>query len=49
MTIKEKLPNQLFHLACLTLEEVLGERGLNSILNYAQLKKFIGNYPPNNQ
>jgi predicted hydrocarbon binding protein len=49
MTIKEKLPNQLFHLACLTLEEVLGERGLNSILNYAHLKKFIGNYPPNNQ
>jgi predicted hydrocarbon binding protein len=49
MTLKEKLPNQLFHLACLTLEEVIGQKGLNSILNFAKLNKFIGNYPPNDQ
>jgi predicted hydrocarbon binding protein len=49
MTIRKQLPNQLFHLACLTLEEILGENGLNAILNYAKLKQFIGNYPPNSQ
>jgi len=48
MPLKEKVPNQILYLACTAVEEVMGEHGLNSILNYAGLKKYIGNYPPNN-
>ena len=47
MTHNEKLPNQLFYLSLRVCEEILGEKGLFSILNYIGLKKFIGNYPPN--
>ena len=32
----------------ITAEEILGLNGLNSILNYAKLQKFIGAYPANN-
>ena len=42
-----KLPNQLFYLSLRVCEEILGENGLVSILNFAGLKKFIDNYPPN--
>jgi hypothetical protein len=48
MPLKEKVPNQIFYLACIAVEEVMGKNGLNSILNYSNLKKYIGNYPPNN-
>jgi predicted hydrocarbon binding protein len=48
MPLKEKLPNQIFYLGMISAEEILGLNGLNSILNYAKLQKFIGNYPPNN-
>lgn len=48
MPIKEKLPNQLFNLGFTTMEEILGKKGLNSVLNYKGLQKFIGNYPPDN-
>jgi hypothetical protein len=41
-----KIPNQLMNLTLVTLEEVLGKGGLDSILNYASLQRFIGNYPP---
>ena len=47
MPLKEKLPNQLFNLAFVTVEEILGKNGLNSILNYAKIPHYIGNYPPN--
>ena len=48
MLMKNKYPNQLFHLAFITGEEILGKSGFNAILNYAKLQKFIGNYPPGN-
>jgi predicted hydrocarbon binding protein len=48
MLLKEKKPNQVFYIALITSEEILGKNGLNSVLNYSGLKKFIGNYPPPN-
>ncbi len=48
MPLKEKLPNQVLHLVFIVAEEILGKNGLNSLLNYTKLQKFIGNYPPNN-
>ncbi len=47
MALNEKIPNQLLYVTFLTAEEILGKNGLNSVLNYAGLKEFIGNYPPN--
>jgi len=47
MPLKEKLPNQLFNLAFVAAEEILGKNGLNSVLNYAKVPQYIGNYPPN--
>jgi predicted hydrocarbon binding protein len=47
MPLKEKLPNQLFNLAFVTVEEILGKNGLNSVLNYARIPHYINNYPPN--
>ena len=46
MVIKNKYPNQLFRLGLLTAEDILGKKGLNAILNYANLQKFIDNYTP---
>jgi predicted hydrocarbon binding protein len=47
MPLKEKVPNQIFYLACTAVEDVMGKNGINSILNYSGLQKYIGNYPPN--
>lgn len=47
MPLNEKIPNQLLHVAFITAEDIIGKNGLNSVLNYAGLQKFIGNYPPN--
>jgi predicted hydrocarbon binding protein len=46
MSMKDKYPNQLYYMLLVTAEEILGKNGLNSVLNYAGLQKFIGNYPP---
>lgn len=48
MVLKKNFPNQLFRLAMITAEEILGKEGLNSVLNYIKLQKFIDNYPPDN-
>ena len=48
MGLNEKVPNQLLYLTFMTAKEVLGENGLNTILNYAGLQRFIGNYPADN-
>ena len=48
MKMKGKVPNQLLNLALSALEEVMGKSGVNSVLNYAKLQKFIDNYPPYN-
>jgi predicted hydrocarbon binding protein len=47
MPLKEKVPNQLLFLTFVTVQEILGKNGLNSILNYAKLLDYIDNYPPN--
>jgi predicted hydrocarbon binding protein len=46
MEFKKKLPNQMIRLALITAEEILGKGGLNSVLNFTKLQKFIDNYPP---
>ncbi len=48
MPFREKLPNQMFYLGLVTLEDVLGNNGLKSILNYSGFSHFIDNPPPNN-
>ncbi len=47
MPLKEKAPNQLLFLTFITVQEILGKNGLNSILNYTKLLHYIDNYPPN--
>ena len=46
--MKEKFPNQLYYMVLVTAEEILGKPGLNAILNYGGMTKFIDNFPPNN-
>ena len=41
-------PNKIVMLALQALEEVMGKNGLNAILNLANLKELIDNYPPDN-
>jgi predicted hydrocarbon binding protein len=47
VALKEKIPNRMLYLALVTAEEIVGKNGVRSILNYAGLRKFIDNYPPN--
>ena len=48
MPFNRKIPNQLLYLAFVTVQEIMGANGLNSILNYAKLQKYVGHFPPNN-
>ncbi|MDX2163115.1 MAG: 4-vinyl reductase [bacterium] len=41
-------PNKFARLAIEAMEEIMGQNGLNAILNLAQLSQYIGNYPPDN-
>lgn len=41
-------PNRMGRIIFLALEEILGQSGVNVILNLAELSEFIGHYPPNN-
>jgi len=47
MPLNEKIPNQFLFLAFVTVQEILGKNGLNTILNYTKLPDYIDNYPPN--
>lgn len=40
------LPNAALRTLFLAVEEVMGEKGTNAMLNAAGLQRFIGNYPP---
>jgi predicted hydrocarbon binding protein len=40
-------PNNIARIIMLSMEEVLGEHGFNSVLNQAGQSVLIGNYPPN--
>jgi predicted hydrocarbon binding protein len=41
-------PNKMGRIALLAMEEVMGRNGVNALLNLANLRHFLGNYPPNN-
>lgn len=40
--------NMVFRVILLGIQEILGENGLKTVLNFAGLKKYINNFPPNN-
>jgi len=42
------LPNASLRVLFLSMEEVLGQHGVNATLNTAGLTRFVKNYPPNN-
>ncbi len=41
-------PNKMGRIVLTALEEIMGNHGVNAILNLANLQYLIGNYPPNN-
>ncbi len=41
-------PNKFARLAIEAMEEIMGRNGLNAILNAANLRQYIDNYPPDN-
>jgi predicted hydrocarbon binding protein len=45
--LKEYIPNSMMYVTLLTVREIIGENGLNSILNYSALNKYRDNFPPN--
>lgn len=42
-------PNRMGRIILMSLEEIIGRNGVNAVLNRADLKDYIGNYPPHNQ
>jgi hypothetical protein len=42
-------PNRMGRIIFLAMEEILGQNGVNVILNLAGLSEFIDHYPNNNQ
>jgi predicted hydrocarbon binding protein len=47
--LKEHIPNSMMYITLVTIEDIIGKNGLNSLLNHANLKKYRENYPPNNE
>jgi len=45
--LKDYIPNSLMYVTLLTLREIIGENGLNAMLNYTGLNKYRDNFPPN--
>jgi len=41
-------PNWIGYVFMQALEEVIGQRGVNAVLNLAAMPEWIGNYPPQN-
>jgi hypothetical protein len=41
-------PNKFARLILEAMEEIMGQNGLNAILNLAQLSEYINNFPPDN-
>ena len=41
-------PNKMVRIILLAMEEVMGRNGVNAVLNLAQLKHLVNNFPPNN-
>ncbi|MBN2224995.1 MAG: hypothetical protein JW765_10000 [Deltaproteobacteria bacterium] len=47
--LKEYIPNSLMYITLLTVQDIVGKNGLNSILNYSGLTKYRDNFPPNDE
>jgi predicted hydrocarbon binding protein len=45
--VKDHIPNSIMYVALLTLKDILGENGLNTVLTYGNLKRFRDGLPPN--
>ncbi len=41
-------PNKMGRIILLAMEEILGQNGMNAVLNQSRLTHLIHNYPPNN-
>jgi predicted hydrocarbon binding protein len=41
-------PNKMVRIVLLAMEEVMGRNGVSAVLNLAQLRHLVNNYPPNN-
>ncbi len=41
-------PNKFARITLEAMEDVMGQNGLNAVLNLAQLSEYIGSYPPDN-
>jgi predicted hydrocarbon binding protein len=41
-------PNKMARIILLAMEEVMGRNGVNALLNLAQLRHLVNNFPPNN-
>jgi predicted hydrocarbon binding protein len=41
-------PNKMGRIILLAMEEVMGRNGVNAVLNLANMRHLLGNYPPNN-
>lgn len=45
---KYYFPNKMGRIALLAMEEVMGRNGINAVLNLANLRHLLANYPPSN-
>jgi bacteriochlorophyll 4-vinyl reductase len=41
-------PNKMGRIVLIAMEEIMGHHGVNAVLNLAQLRHLVNNYPPNN-
>lgn len=46
--MSKKTDNVMMRIYLETIQSIVGENGLKSVLNYAHLEKYIDNIPPNN-
>lgn len=47
--LKEHIPNSMMYITLITIEDIIGKNGLNSLLNHANLNKYRDNYPLNDE
>lgn len=47
--LKEHIPNSMMYITLVTIEDIIGKNGLNSLLNHVNLNKYRDNYPPNDE
>jgi predicted hydrocarbon binding protein len=45
--LKQYIPNSMMYITLLTVKEIIGENGLNAILNFTGLNKYRDNFPSN--